>query len=360
MKKNFFRTLFAVVVLSSAALMTSCNDKPTEEPIDNAFENPRYMEMVDGKIYVTCYNPMSVICFNPETKAITGFCKLGNFHPEGIAAVGGKLYIASSSISDESGMYSYDNKLYVVEIATMKLVDSITVGFNPAKVKKLDNNHIVFNTWGDYNTDFGGTYILNTSDNSITDLQIALNNFDVYEGNIYGYTTTYNPDYTSSNNFYMIDGASHNSTPILTDWSANDGAYGISINKFNGDIIVTTDGNYYAAGDCYVFTNNGTLRTNAIQMGILPSKAVAIDADNLLVINEGSWGANNASVSRVNVENGTAVVDYFTENNGRGLGDVAQDMIIKNGKVFITVTFSNSIEMMNAATGASTRFATYE
>ena len=362
MKKHLFKALVAIMAVSAMTFFTSCKEDPEENntntPIDVNVENPRYMEAVDGNIYVTCYYPMSVIRFDPAQQAITGICNLGQFHPEGIAAVGGKLYIASSNISDENFNYSYDNKLYVVDIATFKLVDSIIVGYNPAKVKKLDNTHIVFNTLGNYSTDFGGSYIMNVNSKEIVNLNIALTNFDVYGGNIYGYATTYNADYTTNDVFYKIDGNTHQSTTILSDFSSNDGAYGININPNNGNIIVTTNGNYTAAGDCYVFASDGTTRMSAVQMGNLPSKAVAIDGDNLLVLNEGGWGANNSGVSRLNVAGSSATVNYFADNNGRGLGDVAQDMIILNGKAYITVTFSNSIETMDVNTGKSTRFAT--
>lgn len=362
MKKNLLKTLVAIMALSATMVFTSCkSDEPENEgnsPIDVSVENPRYMEAVDGNIYVTSYYPMAVVRFDPAQQAFTGICKLGQFHPEGIAAVGGKLYIASSNISDENYNYSYDNKLYVVDIATFKLVDSITVGYNPAKVKKLDNSHIVFNTLGDYATDFGGTFIMNVNSKEIVSLGVALTNFDVYSGNIYGYATTYNADYTTNDVFYKIDGTSHQTTEILTGFSASDGAYGININPNNGNIIVTTNGNYTAAGDCYVFASDGTVRMNAVQMGNLPSKAVAIDGDNLLVLNEGVWGANNSGVSKLNVAGSSATVNFFADNNGRGLGDVAQDMIVLNGKAYITVCFSNSIETMDVTTGKSTRFAT--
>lgn len=361
MKRTLIKSFVAVLAMSATIAFSSCKEEDENNPIDVSVETPRYMAAANGDVYVTCYYPMSVIRFDPSQNAITGICELGQYHPEGIAAVGGKLYVASSNISDENYNYSYDNKLYVIDIASFTVSETITVGVNPAKVKKLDNNHIVYNTLGDYATDFGGTYIMNTDTKEITSLGVALTNFDVYDGDIYGYATTYNPDYSTSDVFYKIDGTSHQTTTILGDWSASDGAYGISLNPHNGDIIVTTNGNYVSAGDCYVFTNDGTPRMNAaVQVGNLPSKAVAIDNDNLLILNEGSWGANNAGVSRVNVSNGTATVKFFEDNNGRGLGDVAQDMIINNGKAFITVSFSNSIETMNPNTGKSTRFATAE
>ena len=74
-----------------------------------------------------------------------------------------------------------------------------------------------------------------------------------------------------------------------------------------------------------------------------------------LVLNEGNMSANNASVSRLNLTTGVIDNQWFETANGRGLGDQAQDMIAYGTKVYITVTESNSLEVLNPATGVSTR-----
>lgn len=354
--KKFFRTLVAVVTICTTMVFSSCKEEPENQqptPINVSVETPRSIAQVDGNLYITCYYPQSVIRFDMAQQAVTGICNLDNFHPEGIAAVGNKLYIASSNISDESFNYHYDNKLYIVDIESFKIVDSVTVGINPSKVKKLDNNHIVFNTLGDYETDFGGLWVMNTNSKEITAVSTNLYNFDVYSGDIYGYTSPY-----GTLGFYKINGSTLEATELGIQWNATDNPYGINVNPNNGNIIVLSDGNYTASGDCYVYSNNGDVRMNAVQLGNLPSKAVAVSGDDIIVLNEGSWGGNNAGVSRVNASTSTASVNYFEDANGRGLGDVAQDIIIANGKAYITVSFSNSIEVMDVATGKSTRIST--
>jgi len=199
---------------------------------------------------------------------------------------------------------------------------------------------------------------MNTDTKEIVDLNQALTKFDVCNGNIYGYTSTYNADYTTRTNIYRIDGNSHSVSQILSDFSSTDGVYGVNVNPNNGDIIILTDGNYTATGDCYVYTADGQQRMGATQVGNLPSKAVALDGNNLLILNEGGWGRNNAGISRIDAALGNSVPNFFADNNGRGLGDVAQDLIIAGGKAYATVTFSNSLEVMDPATGKSTRIAT--
>ena len=351
MKKIF---KFMLVALAAATVFTACKDEETNyDPIDAQFESPRCLAAHDGSIYVTCYNPRAVVRIDTTNMKPTGICQLGDFNPEGIAAVGNKLYVASSNMADENYNYTYDDKLYIVDASTMTVSGTITVGKNPARVLKLDGNHVVVNCLGDYATDFGGTYVVNTSNKEVTPLNVALYNMTVHDGNIYGYTSPY-----GTLKFYRIDGNSLNATEILTSWNSTDNPYGISVNSSNGDLIVTTDGNYSAAGDCYVYTNSGDVRSSAIEMGNLPSRAIGLDADNLLVLNEGGWGSNNAGISKVDVQNKTAENSWFDAANGRGLGDVAQDIMKYGSRVYVTVTFSNSIEAVNPQTGKSNRMAT--
>lgn len=71
------------------------------------------------------------------------------------------------------------------------------------------------------------------------------------------------------------------------------------------------------------------------------------------VLNEGSWGGNNAELSLLNIENGSATATYFSAVNGRGLGDVAQDLVAYGSKLYCVVWGSNTIEVINPATGRS-------
>ena len=76
---------------------------------------------------------------------------------------------------------------------------------------------------------------------------------------------------------------------------------------------------------------------------------------NALVLNEGGWGANNASISALDTRDGEIKNGWFADKNRRGLGDVAQDMLLYGSKVYVTVTFSNSLEVIDTATGISQR-----
>lgn len=79
------------------------------------------------------------------------------------------------------------------------------------------------------------------------------------------------------------------------------------------------------------------------------------EAKTLLILNEGSWGQNNSTLARYDLETGDLDPDYFRSVNQRGLGDVGNDMIQYGTKIYIAVNGSSTIEVVEAATGKSIR-----
>ena len=74
--------------------------------------------------------------------------------------------------------------------------------------------------------------------------------------------------------------------------------------------------------------------------------------DGMLVLNEGLYQQNNASVTFYNAERDITVQQIFYSENGRGLGDVANDWatysLLGNDYVIIAVDLSSQIEIVNA------------
>ena len=68
------------------------------------------------------------------------------------------------------------------------------------------------------------------------------------------------------------------------------------------------------------------------------------------ILNQGNYGDNNASLQKYDINSGLASSalcesDIFTTANGELLGDVAQDMLWIDGKLFITVSNSQKLEI---------------
>ncbi|SFT55459.1 hypothetical protein SAMN05216474_1288 [Lishizhenia tianjinensis] len=68
--------------------------------------------------------------------------------------------------------------------------------------------------------------------------------------------------------------------------------------------------------------------------------------EGLLLLNEGLFQQNNASLSFIDSED-AITNDYFLQQNERLLGDTGNDMIVYGGKVYIVVHASSTIEVLD-------------
>src|SRR5690606_2494583 len=69
------------------------------------------------------------------------------------------------------------------------------------------------------------------------------------------------------------------------------------------------------------------------------------------ILNEGSVGSNNSSLSYLDFATNKLTVDAFSQaNHSSTLGDGASDMGIYGNLIFISVTESDKVELLNATT----------
>ena len=71
------------------------------------------------------------------------------------------------------------------------------------------------------------------------------------------------------------------------------------------------------------------------------------------LLSEGSWGGNDAEISLLDRNSDNVTLDWFSSANGRGIGDLAQDLIHYGSRLYATVHSSNTIEVINPSTGKS-------
>ncbi|HOP50876.1 MAG TPA: hypothetical protein PK887_09670 [Ignavibacteriales bacterium] len=69
--------------------------------------------------------------------------------------------------------------------------------------------------------------------------------------------------------------------------------------------------------------------------------------NGVLVVNDGKWGQNNASITFLSYTNDSLYDDIFYKVNGKNLGDVANSFTRKDDKGFIVVSNSHKIEVVN-------------
>lgn len=65
------------------------------------------------------------------------------------------------------------------------------------------------------------------------------------------------------------------------------------------------------------------------------------------ILNTGNWGGNDASIQYLNMDTEIVSADLYTAANGKGLGDLGQDLCLYGSKLYVTVTGSSKIEVLD-------------
>lgn len=263
--------LYVSVYMSNTVEVINAATGKSIKQIDMGQRGPRYMVEHQGKIYVTCYD-RSVVRIDTSTLSIEAACPLSGMQPEGICEVGGKLFVCNSWQYDENGQSVYDNTMSIVDIATFTEEEKITVWDNPNKVKRLDDNTIVVACAGDYGSREPKTLLLNVNTHAFSALPVAATNFDVKDGCIYLYNTSYAADWTPEAHFYRVEAATGAATPILASYGSRlNNAYGITVHPQTGALYITNSP-YGVNSDLYI-SHDGE---NAVtyEAGIYASKVV--------------------------------------------------------------------------------------
>ena len=100
--------------------------------------------------------------------------------------------------------------------------------------------------------------------------------------------------------------------------------------------------------------NNESTEQNSLAKDIVAAEE-GTDARYIYILNEGVWGGNDASLDRIAVATGEYQSDVFASKNGRGLGDVANDIQIYGRKMYIVVNSSNIVEVLDPDNARSVR-----
>lgn len=73
-------------------------------------------------------------------------------------------------------------------------------------------------------------------------------------------------------------------------------------------------------------------------------------SNGLLTLSEGLFHQNNSTLSWINLETGEIEYDIFEEINGRKIGDTGNDMIAYGGKIYMAVSTSSTVEILDKLT----------
>ncbi|MBI1838025.1 MAG: YncE family protein [Flavobacteriia bacterium] len=83
------------------------------------------------------------------------------------------------------------------------------------------------------------------------------------------------------------------------------------------------------------------------------STAISGLKNGMLVLCEGLFQQNNATLSWIDLSNNTIDNDFFTTKNSRNLGDTGNDIAQYGSKIYIVVNVSSTLEVLDKNTGKS-------
>ena len=247
--------------------------------------NCRYIVFKDGYAYVSSYaGPVlidpnarlgEVVKIDTATLQVVGSCTVG-YQPEEMVIAGNKLYVANS------GGYrvpNYDNTVSVIDLETFKEVKKITVAINLHRMR-IDRNGLIYVTSrGDYYNVHSNTYVINT----LNDMVESTLNFPASElylcgDSLYSYST----EYSKMTGKWTINYTIYD-TKVRRVVSRNfikDGTdklivtpYALAVNPETGEILVGDAGDYVTPGTLYCFTPDGKKKWS-VQTGDIPAHIV--------------------------------------------------------------------------------------
>ena len=242
--------------------------------------NCRYLAFADGYGYCTSYaGPVQigntqigyVAKFDTATLRIVDTCHVG-FQPDGLEVVGNRLYVANS------GGYlapDYDSTLSVIDLASFKQVATIPVAPNLHRVQADHLGQLWVSSRGDYFDTPSRLFCLSLSSttNSLNTLNIPVSNFCILGDSLYYISTEFSYEtYEDIICYGIVDIRTHRpiQNHLITDGTTLVKPYGIAVHPTTREIYITDAGNYVTPGMLYCFSPQGILQWS-VRTGDIPS-----------------------------------------------------------------------------------------
>ena len=247
--------------------------------------NCRYIVFKDGYAYVSSYaGPVlidpnarlgEVVKIDTATLQVVGSCTVG-YQPEEMVIVGNKLYVANS------GGYrvpNYDNTVSVIDLETFEEIKKITVAINLHRMRVDRDGLIYVTSRGDYYDVHSNPYLINSK----TDMVAGTLNFPASElylcgDSLYSYSTEYSKitgKWTINYTIYDTKMRRVVSRSFIKDGTDKliVTPYALAVNPENGEILVGDAGDYVTPGTLYCFTPRGKKKWS-VQTGDIPAHIV--------------------------------------------------------------------------------------
>lgn len=214
--------------------------------------SPRQMTAANGKVYVT-YMEGYVGAIDTTSFAVTT-AAVGPY-PEGIVCVNGKLYVA---ITDGNNYPNYENKVQVLDPASLVVKKEIEVSYNPQTFHYAGNNQMYLVTWGNYADIPAKLQKIDLATDKVTDIEgvtptnMVLGNAD--KG--YILSTVYDENWNSVTKFFIFDIATNSVDGELVSPQLVPNGYCLAVDPISGNVYIGSS-DYINNGDMYIVSPAG-------------------------------------------------------------------------------------------------------
>lgn len=253
--------------------------------------NCRYIRFSRGHAYVTSYvGPVAIdpnaqlgAVFKVDTASLKIVDKVTvGYQPDELEIMGEYIYVANSGGyrgGSEGG--KYDNTVSVVEMYGMKQIEKIPVGINLHRIRKDKYNRLWVTSRGDYKKIPSRLYMLERKDKNSREMvvrdtfNIPCSGLAIQGDSLYFYSAQWNTQTEKNDVSYGIIDIKKKeliTSHFITDGSERyiDVPYGLTINPANGDIYVTDAKNYVSSGTVHCYSREGK-RKWSVRAGDIPA-----------------------------------------------------------------------------------------
>ena len=239
---------------------------------------PRCLDAEDGYLYVTQYGGR-ISKLDAKTLSLVSTFQGGD-NLEGIVEEDGKLYVSNAYKVDATGSYIYNTEVLVIDAATMKQTNTLTVTANPGALYEIDDTIYLLSKGNYYDVD-PALQVINPKTGTVTPVAGAGKITEGNNGLIYAVRSAYDANWQLTNTFFTYNPKTGavSETSFLKDAPASFATaaiYLLEVDEETGDIYVGTS-DYVNTGDIYRFDASGKLQETFDAGGINPSTMVFID-----------------------------------------------------------------------------------
>lgn len=246
--------------------------------------NCRYIRFDKGFAYVTSY--AGPVLIDPNARlgyvakidtaslSVVDTCVVG-YQPEEMVIRDNKLYVANS------GGYrvpEYDNTVSVIDLDQFKELKKITVAINLHRMELDNYGNIYVSSRGDYKNIHSNTYIINRNDMVSDNLKLPASNMTLCGDSLYVYSTEWS--HTTGKNSISFAIVNTRTKSIVSRSFITDGTdktievpYGIAVNPETREIFITDAKNYVTPGSLFCFGPDGKKKWEVIT-GDIPAHIV--------------------------------------------------------------------------------------